>query len=64
MSEAERRHLAEAVRQACLAAAASGFEQAALDGLCYEGAVEAAASAIQRLDLIGLIRELPAASPQ
>jgi uncharacterized protein (DUF952 family) len=51
-------HLAEAVRGACLTAARDGFEQAATDGLCAEGAVEAALSAIQRLDLADLLRRL------
>ena len=46
-----QRELAEKVRQACVAAAKAGFEQARLDGLCVEGAVETAVSSIQNLNL-------------
>jgi hypothetical protein len=47
----QRRRLAEAVREACIQAAAEGYESAALSGLCEEGALEAAVSAIRMLDL-------------
>lgn len=52
-SAAER--LAEAVRQACLEAAREAYEQAALAGLCHEGAVEASLDAIRALKLEGLL---------
>ena len=42
---------AEAVRQACLAAALAAYEEAGVLGLCAEGRWEAAVSAIQSLDL-------------
>jgi hypothetical protein len=42
---------AEAVRNACIAAALAGYEDAAISGLCHEGAWEAALSAIRGLDL-------------
>lgn len=48
--------LAEAVRQACLEAAREAYEQAALAGLCHEGAVEASLDAIRALKLDGLLR--------
>lgn len=51
---AERRRLAESVRQACVAAALAGYEDAAQSGLCHEGAWEAAVSAIRRLDVAAL----------
>lgn len=47
--------LAEAVRRACLEAAREGYEQAALAGLCHEGAVEASLDAIRALKLDGLL---------
>jgi hypothetical protein len=50
-----QRELAEKVRQACVVAAKAGFEQARLDGLCAEGAVETAVSAIQNLNLETLV---------
>ncbi len=42
--------LVETVRQACLAAASTAYEQARIDGLCDEGALEFALDAIRRLD--------------
>ena len=41
----------EEVRQRCIDAALSGYDDAMMSGLCREGAWEAAMSAIQRLDL-------------
>lgn len=49
--------LAEAVRQACLEAAREGYEQAALAGLCHEGAMEASLDAIRALKLEPLLLE-------
>ncbi len=46
--------LAEAVRAACIEAAVTGYENAAMSGLCAEGAFEAAVSAIRMLDLKAL----------
>ena len=43
--------LAEAIRQACIEAALQGYENAAISGLCHEGAWEAAISAIRMVDL-------------
>ncbi len=50
--------IAEAVRAACLQAAQQGYERAAADGLCDEGALEVALDAIRSLDLGTLLREL------
>jgi formiminotetrahydrofolate cyclodeaminase len=47
--------LAEDVRRACLEAAVAGYEDAAVVGLCHDGAAEAAVGAIQRLDLTRLV---------
>ena len=48
---------AERIRAALIRVALDGYEQAALSGLCCEGAWEAAVSAMRRL-------ELPAAPPR
>ncbi len=50
--------IAEAVRAACIQAAQQGYERAAADGLCDEGALEVALDAIRSLDLENLMREL------
>jgi hypothetical protein len=50
--------IAEAVRAACLQAAQQGYERAAADGLCDEGALEVALDAIRSLDIENLLREL------
>ena len=50
--------LAEAIRTACAQAAQQGYERAAADGLCDEGALEVALDAIRSLDIESLLREL------
>ena len=45
------RALAETVREACIEAALQGYENAAISGLCHEGAWEAAISAMRMVDL-------------
>lgn len=54
MNETEALQLATKVQKACIEAALAGYENAALSGLCQEGAIEAAISAIQMLDLDAL----------
>ncbi|MGE0822064.1 MAG: acetyltransferase [Candidatus Binatia bacterium] len=54
---AEEQRLARIIREACIQAAREGYEQAAMSGLCHEGAWEAAIGAIQRLDLEALLKE-------
>ncbi|HET7922092.1 MAG TPA: acetyltransferase [Gammaproteobacteria bacterium] len=54
-----RRALAAAVRAACLEAARAGYEQAAIAGLCHEGAVEASLDAIRMLDIDVLAAATP-----
>jgi hypothetical protein len=49
--------VAAAVRAACLRAAQDAYEQAASDGLCHEGAWEAALDAIRSLDLASVRHE-------
>ncbi len=48
---AQRLQIAEAVRSACIQAALDGYEDAAMNGLCHEGAWEAAIEAVRGLDL-------------
>jgi hypothetical protein len=55
VSGGSERRIAEAVRAACVQAALDAYEQAGMDGLCHEGAWEAAVDAIRSLDLDGLI---------
>lgn len=49
------RHTAERVREACISAAVQGYENAAISGLCHEGAWEAAVGAMRMLDLEKLL---------
>ena len=56
MAEAELLELAEAVRRACLDAAREGYRDAAISGLCGEGAQEAALGAIEMVDLAAIVR--------
>jgi hypothetical protein len=49
--------LAEAIRNACVEAAKEGFRDASIQGLCGEGAAEAAVGAIQMLDLEKALKE-------
>ena len=51
----ERLELARAVRDACIRAAREGYENAAISGLCEDGALEAALSAIHMIDLEALV---------
>ncbi|MDQ4076430.1 MAG: acetyltransferase [Chloroflexota bacterium] len=64
MSTDRQRRLAEAVRTACLQAAIRGYEQAAMDGLCHEGAWECALDAIRAVDLDTLLDSLPEPAQQ
>jgi hypothetical protein len=54
----DRIRIAEAVRATCLQAAQQGYERAAADGLCDEGALEVALDAIRALNIESLLREL------
>ena len=50
--------MAEAVRQACLAAALQAYEDAGLSGLCHEGRWECAVDAMRALPLRSLLQAL------
>ena len=56
MSDCAR--IAEAVRQACIAAALEAHEQAGISGLCQEGRWEAAIEAVRSLDLKTVLSRL------
>lgn len=56
MSNKKNIRLAEYIQNACIAAAREGFRDASMSGLCQEGAMEAAVSAIEKLDPELLIR--------
>ena len=58
MNPESARELAEAIRAACLEAAKKGYAEAAMSGLCHEGAVEASVGAISTLDLKPLLAGL------
>lgn len=61
MSELESRlEWAERIRRACLDAARQGYQDASQSGLCSEGALEVALSAIEMLDLKALAANLDA----
>lgn len=51
MNANERERVAEAVRRACIRAAAEAYEDAGLAGLCAEGRWEAAIDAIRSLEV-------------
>ena len=57
--DAERLRLAEIVRNACALVALEHFEQAREDGLCMEGAWEAAIGALRTLDLAPIVQIAP-----
>ncbi|MGA8260338.1 MAG: hypothetical protein WB783_09025 [Arenicellales bacterium] len=49
--------LADRIRDECIKSALSAYENAAISGLCAEGAFEAAISAIQMLDVGAIVAE-------
>lgn len=62
MNTEQVRLLAEAVRKACVEAALTAYEDAAMSGLCHEGAWECAVDAMRSLDVaavISLVKTLP-----
>jgi hypothetical protein len=48
--------LAEKIKSRCIEAAKQGFRDASISGLCRDGAIEAAVSAIQKLDAAELVK--------
>lgn len=54
MLSSRERELAETVRDECIQTALSAYENAAMSGLCGEGAFEAAISALRMMDVAGI----------
>ena len=63
VNESNLTDVTEVIRQACVEAALGGYEDALSSGLCREGAWEAAVSAIRRLDLGGVARQISSPGP-
>jgi hypothetical protein len=55
----EPAELAELIRNRLVAAAEAAYEDAGIQGLCLEGRLEVAMSAMKKLDLAELLRDLP-----
>ena len=55
----DRLALAERVRAACIEAALAGYENAAVAGLCGEGALEVAISAMRQVDIDAIVARGP-----
>lgn len=55
MTDREQRKLAEAVRDACVETALIAYEDAAIRGICHEGAWECAVGAMRSIDLDALL---------
>lgn len=47
--------IAQHVKSACIEAAIDGYQNAAISGLCHEGATEASISAIRMVNLESLV---------
>lgn len=56
MTDQTQLQIAVKVKDACIKAAKEGFQDASISGLCADGAMEAAVSAIQRLDVELIIK--------
>lgn len=50
--------LAQKIREICIEAAREGFRDASISGLCTEGAMEAAISEIQKIDMMKMLNEI------
>lgn len=55
---AEPEQLAEAVRDACVMAALTAYEDAGISGLCHEGRWEMAVQAVRTLEISALLHRL------
>lgn len=60
----DQTRIAEVIRQACIQAALTAFEDASMNGLCCEGAWESAVGAMQRLHLQEILRSVAPISAQ
>lgn len=57
MKKNDELKIAQKIKEACIKAAREGFQDALISGLCSEGAMEAAVSAIQNLDIQKILDE-------
>ncbi|MAO63768.1 MAG: acetyltransferase [Balneola sp.] len=55
-NKSEQLVIAEQIREACIKAAREGFMDASMSGLCMEGALEAAISAMQSLNIDQILK--------
>lgn len=62
MSLNDRHDVAREVREACIQAALSAYEDASISGLCGEGAFEAAISAMRMMDVDAIAEAVAAGS--
>ncbi len=51
------KEIAEKIREACIKAAREGFMDASISGLCDEGAMEAAISSMQMINLDRILQD-------
>lgn len=54
----EQNRIAEAVRQACVEAALTAYEDAGMGGLCHEGRWECAVDAMRALNVAAIVEWL------
>ena len=55
ISDKRMLRFAQIVKSTCIQAAKDGYQDAAMSGLCQEGAIEASISAIEMVDLLLLL---------
>jgi hypothetical protein len=60
----EQASLAETVRRTCIETAQTAYEDAAMSGLCHEGASECALDAMRGLDLAAITSRDMSSSPK
>ena len=55
---ADQKRIAEAVRQACIEAALTVYEDAGINGLCHEGRWECAVDAMRALNVAAIVEQV------
>ena len=58
LNEIEPHEIAEAVRQACIAAALAAYEDAGMNGLCHEGRWECSVDAMRALNIEAIVEQI------
>lgn len=59
----DENQIAHAIREACIQAAMDGYEDAAINGLCHDGAWEAAIDAMRMLDTEEILHAIGCSQP-